>query len=380
MVAQESVPEISLDDGNAGMAMFNNPVDDTPLLFDDFTISPRLRLRDRIDKITASCASISKAELLEHSPADRLRLQMQNQMAFQRKKCEHFGACLACTLNPCFCESLPTLQLSHRLYVITHGKEVLRTTATGKLLLLLHPKATLLVSGVPEHDAEIQRLCRLKSAVLLFPAADACSPAELLKPAASSHASSSDGGASSGATSAGTSDSASAADAAPMLDLIVLDGTWNQARWLYRTLPSNLRSVAVDCSNVRSLFGTRVRKQGVQREEAGRVSTLEAYAFLALALGDDASEVAKLGFHLEAFCDALPRQRYTPQQLQQQRESARGEQRGGAEIADGAGTNAAGADAPGASSGGASSGRRGASCGIVMAQRKPISASRQSHG
>ena len=54
-------------------------------------------------------------------------------------KCVAHGACLACTLNPCVCARLPPLKLSHRLWVVMHPKEALRTTATGKLLLLAHP-------------------------------------------------------------------------------------------------------------------------------------------------------------------------------------------------------------------------------------------------
>lgn len=295
--------------------------------FPDFRISPRQRLLERVEQLTATQTPRLKsqfaAELYANtSPRDRMRLQIQNQLAWHRFKCEKVGACLACCIFPCICGALQPLKLSHRLWVVTHSKEVLRTTATGKLLLLAHPQATLLVSGVPEHDAELQRLCQRETAVVLFPSSEACTPAELLEEArrrcssggGGGFSSSSGGGSSSGSNN-GSNRGSSKKDGSglvPVLDVLVLDGTWNQARWLYRTLPSNLRSVVVDCSNVRSLFGTKVRKQGAAREAAGRVSTLEAYCFLALALGDAPEEVAKLGEYLETFVRSLPYQRPDP--------------------------------------------------------------------
>ena len=86
--------------------------------------------------------------------------------------------------------------------MVTHWKEALRTTATGKLLLLAHPHARLIIRGVPEHDAELARVARRQTAVCLYPSADAVEPRALLR-----------GGGVCGD-----------------LDLIVLDGTWSQAR------------------------------------------------------------------------------------------------------------------------------------------------------
>ena len=325
----------------------------------DFEHSPRQRLLERIEKFTAKDSTSSAGTVRSRnqisaeiyagvSPADRQLLQIENQLAWQRRKCEKVGACLACCLFPCICDKLPPLKLSHRLWVLTHSKEVMRTTATGKLLLLAHPKATLLVSGVPSHDAELERLCHRKTAVVLFPAADACSPAELLRSPSSARPAAVDAAAEDGHVGAGsshtgsngacaateTSAEAAAAEAATAeacLDVLVLDGTWNQARWLFRCLPSSIRKVAVDCSNVRSLFGTRVRKQGAAREAAGRVSTLEAYCFLALALGDPQSEVDRLGGYLETFVQALPRQRPPPGGVQPE---AAGEEEEGEEEAE----------------------------------------------
>ena len=64
----------------------------------------------------------------------------------------------------------------------------------------------------------------------------------------------------------------------------------------------------VSCGE-RSVFGTLVRKQGPQREQAGRISTLEAYAHLAVALGDEQAVVDQLASYLRTFIAALPHQR-----------------------------------------------------------------------
>jgi DTW domain-containing protein YfiP len=178
---------------------------------------------------------------------------------------------------------------------------VMRTTATGKLLLLAHPRATLLVGGVVAHDAELALVCSRPSAVVLYPSADALSPAELLEARGGSqgvHCIGDAGCHDSGAQRGGGGDAS--------LDIIVLDGTWSQARSLFRLIPPTVRKVAVDCTALRSSFGTRVRRQGADREAAGRVSTLEAYAHLALALGDDARVVAELPRYLDDFIDCLP--------------------------------------------------------------------------
>ena len=41
-----------------------------------------------------------------------------------------------------------------------HPNEALRTTNSGKLLLLAHPDATLLIGGLPAHEAILRELVR----------------------------------------------------------------------------------------------------------------------------------------------------------------------------------------------------------------------------
>lgn len=244
---------------------------------------PRLRLLERLERLRVLCPSRhAVAEVRALPPEHRICMQVENSIAHSLERIRRMGACGACTLNPCYCAAMPPLQLSHRLWVVMHHKEALRTTATGKLLLLAHPHATLLVSGVAEHDAELAQVALRASAVCLYPSDDALTPTAVLE-------SSGCGGATGGNA----------------LDLIVLDGTWNQARAILRTLPPSLRKVSVDLAGMRSLFGTCLRKQGREREQAGRVSTLEAYGALALALGDDAEELRSLDRYTRILIAAL---------------------------------------------------------------------------
>ena len=262
-------------------------------------LTSRQRLIATLEQLSHECKPCDRRELEALPPDQRINLLVRSTLAQMFQKLSRFSACMACTLSPCICDRLPPLRLSHRLWVVQHHKEALRTTASGKLLLLAHPDSHLLVSGVPAHDEELQRLCMLPTTALLWPAPDACSPQELLCSLATASADDSDG----------TSGDCQRHRPTPCLDLVVLDGTWNQARHMARSLPTCVRKVVVDCSHMRSTFGTRVRKQGAAREEAGRVSTLEAYAHLALALGDARDEVCRLAGHMEVLISALPHQR-----------------------------------------------------------------------
>ena len=261
------------------------------------TLSPRARVLRALHALARDAS--------EHEPdfsfgcvptsGERHALQVQNMVLKMVRKCERMDACLLCTLNPCICSQLPPLALSHRVWMLTHCKEVLRTTATGKLLLLAHPRAELLVSGLPAHEAKLAEVVRRPSAVVLFPADDAISPRRLLDRVAREGAAKAAGGG--GAPSRGRD---------LELDIILLDGTWNQARQMNRTIPSDVPRVALPSTHQRSLFGVRVRKQGAEREALGRSSTVEAFAQLALSLGEEPHLVDAVGGYLDRFILALP--------------------------------------------------------------------------
>ena len=264
--------------------------------------APRERYLESL-AFVEGCRFHSREEILAAEVHDREALMVTSQLALHSGKIKRMKACLACTLHPCICEAFRPLRLGHRLWVVSHCKEVLRTTSTGKILLLAHPRCTLLVGGWPSHDARIAEVAARESAVLLYPSEGALTPAELL---GATHAAADAAAATATAAHAADDDVAAARAEAGVLDIILVDGTWNQARHLaQQKLPAALRRVAVSMDE-RSIFGSLVRRQGELRQQAGRVSTVEAYAQLALALGDDASEVGALGDFLRSLIASLP--------------------------------------------------------------------------
>ena len=261
------------------------------------SLSPRARVLQALRALAHDATRHEPSFTFGHiaESAERHEVQVQNMVLKMVRKCERMDACLLCTLNPCICESLPPLALSHRVWMLTHCKEVLRTTATGKLLLLAHPQAELLVSGLPAHEARLAEIVRRPTAVVLFPADDAISPRTLLERTARD-----------GAAKPAGNGGALRRDQDSDLDIILLDGTWNQARQMNRTIPSKVPRVALPTTHERSLFGVRVRKQGAEREALGRSSTVEAYAQLAISLGEDTEVVDAVGGYLDRFIRALP--------------------------------------------------------------------------
>mmetsp|Transcript_52011 Transcript_52011/g.173589 ORF Transcript_52011/g.173589 Transcript_52011/m.173589 type:complete len:454 (+) Transcript_52011:242-1603(+) len=267
-------------------------------------------LRETLTASTASGQLRGEASAIAAGPELQQTFVTQ-QLLSAYDKCARVGACLACTINPCICEQLPPLPIGHhdRIVLLLHPKEFLRTTNSGKLLLLAHPHASFLVPGVPEHDARLATICERRGACVLYPAEDALPIGSFLarlegeaavaqqqqlegETAMVTRVGGSGGG---GGNPATTTTGAAQSWRRPPLDLIILDGTWQQARHMGRKLPPSLPRVRVcDIGGASSLFGTTLRKQSAARAEAGRVSTVEAYAAAALELGEEADAVRKL--------------------------------------------------------------------------------------
>ena len=184
-----------------------------------------------------------------------------------------------------------------------HAEECLRSTNSGKLLLLAHPDARLIVRGLEEHDIEYERLIHRPSTVVLYPSERAHSTTQL-KHLIAERAARRDSARTTVVAGGG-------ADGEPRieslgegsLDILLLDGTWSQARLLARQLPPAVTMVALE--SVTSTFGKLVRDQSSQRTESARVCTLEAYAQLAAELGDAPAAVEALHRYLARMIDAL---------------------------------------------------------------------------
>jgi len=160
--------------------------------------------------------------------------------------------CKACWLlkRECLCEGVVPVKLPIDFNVWLHYKEYLRISNTGHLLTLAHPGSRLLVEGREADDA---RLAQLEAAairdpfsvVALMPCAGALSVAEL-KQKRREH---------------GTTG---------RLQVILLDGTWRQARALNRRVSEKVVRVKVEVADRPTVFRLR------QRTRADGISTIEA--------------------------------------------------------------------------------------------------------
>jgi len=75
----------------------------------------------------------------------------------------------------CLCSKATRVpSFPHRLVVIVHPEEYTRSSNTGALpQACMSQNITVLVRGVPEHDAEIAALCLEPNTFVLFPSQNA---------------------------------------------------------------------------------------------------------------------------------------------------------------------------------------------------------------
>ena len=143
--------------------------------------------------------------------------------------------------------------------------------------------------------------------VLLYPAEDALTPAQCAAMAhrtpAQCAARAGRGAPGSGAAAAPPEGYAGINTGAP-LELIVVDGTWQQAKVLAKRVPPSVPRVALAAAPQRSLFGSSLREQSAEREAQGRVCTVEAVGMLALQMGEPPEEVEALLGYLATFIGA----------------------------------------------------------------------------
>jgi hypothetical protein len=164
--------------------------------------------------------------------------------------------------------------------------------------------ATTHVGGAPSHQHASPTTPASEQAVLLYPAEDALTPAQC---AAMAHRTPVECAARACRATPGGGSAAAAPPegcAGAPLELIVVDGTWAQAKMLAKRIPPSVPRVALAAAPQRSLFGSSLREQSAEREAQGRVCTLEAVGMLALQMGEPPEEVEALLSYLATFIGA----------------------------------------------------------------------------
>eukprot|EP00455_Lapot_gusevi_P049784 TRINITY_DN7123_c0_g1_i1.p1 TRINITY_DN7123_c0_g1~~TRINITY_DN7123_c0_g1_i1.p1 ORF type:complete len:363 (-),score=27.70 TRINITY_DN7123_c0_g1_i1:51-1139(-) len=223
---------------------------------------------------------------------------------------EDTGICVQCWLltRCCFCHLLDKLPIKHRFFLVMHPQEFLRTSNTGKLLLAT-TQSECLVMPVPQHIDRLRQIVAEAPTrtLALFPSAESISASEFLDRLRQAE----------GLPASPASMSETAADQSeeqkfpaqdiPSLNIILFDGTWNQARKLPDYLPPGVPHVRIEPRQA-SLFDP-LRKQS----QPDRISTIESAVVLLQELGEDQSSCQKLLDYLKLHVDAHRIQNRSPQ-------------------------------------------------------------------
>ena len=217
------------------------------------------------------------------------------------------GKCLDCSfLNEnCICQSLENLSTinndnatattkspSIRFLVWMHYKEKYRASNTGKLLLKLFPGSKYFIHALPEDSMEFSNIVTQNASandtitVVLYPSSDAIDAKDLLKE-----------------QTTGPLASYKPISQYNHIDIVILDGTWKQARKLRRNCTSlNLLHVKISPTEL-SKFCCR------RQSRIDHISTVEAAATFLSTLGlFDSNVIASMYTGLELLCDAMDKQ------------------------------------------------------------------------
>lgn len=184
----------------------------------------------------------------------------------QMRNIERSNRCKRCWLqrNLCICNQIPSIESSlpsslRRIFILAHAKEVFLAVDTMKLLLMGFPDTCrLVVAGVPERFqdtmAEMNTALLDPSTRVLFPTDDAKTVEELNK------------------------------SSTEPFDLIVLDGTWEQAQKLHkRYLPRNLQRISLSEASLSDMSkGKQLRRHPIKARE---IATAHAVQLLLQEMG-----------------------------------------------------------------------------------------------
>jgi len=198
---------------------------------------------------------------------ERLSLIAQRKIYWNRLHFAERKICLKCwtKLTGCICGLVKKTNFRHNFLLYMHYKEFGRQTNTGKILGISSENARIFLSGIPEEEAEMLSILKNnpKNSFVLFPSLNSISVAQFLSRFDPENSS----------DSKGKEKEKEGEYEFPSLNIVVLDGTWNQAKHLAYNIPEEVPRVHVDPTSP-SLF--LLRKQ----TRSDRICTLEAATLL----------------------------------------------------------------------------------------------------
>jgi DTW domain-containing protein YfiP len=173
------------------------------------------------------------------------------------------GGCRRCWLQQahCICDSIGALQLPlqvNRIFLLTHHKEIGLAVDTAKLILAAYPtQCRLVVGGIPakfqDSMGEMEGALTKKTTIVLFPAENSVTYQEFV-------------------SELGWQEPRDGTK----LDLIVLDGTWEQARRLFkRYIPTRATKIQLSIHDGLDQTGRQMRPHPIPVREIATSHALQ---------------------------------------------------------------------------------------------------------
>ena len=240
-------------------------------------------LADALEKTGAVCADdlAWKQYLSTVPPEERFNEGSARKLKFELQKGLKDGRCPFCWVlrEACYCADLPELPTTLNFAMLYHPGEFFRASSTGKMVPQILG-GEFLMYGFPGHRGRIDEILQSPNTYVLFPDENAVTLADIT----------------SGTEAAGHSTESAMTPPPPRsakdITILVLDGTWGQARALFSMISKKspgLKKLRLDmkCAEAHTSLFSALRKQS----EAGRVSTFEACMLLVEEAGYDTKEM-----------------------------------------------------------------------------------------
>eukprot|EP01122_Echinamoeba_exundans_P016281 TRINITY_DN8201_c0_g1_i1.p1 TRINITY_DN8201_c0_g1~~TRINITY_DN8201_c0_g1_i1.p1 ORF type:complete len:340 (+),score=54.23 TRINITY_DN8201_c0_g1_i1:50-1069(+) len=232
---------------------------------------------------------------------ERNKANIKSYLEDKRKKVEAKKDvyCAGCWLSKreCMCNDIKPVPSFHRYIVYIHHKEWFRGTNTGILMKLGNPITEFITSGVEEDEARLAEILKAEpnNTIVMFPSADSVVFTDFLaRGTASDDVEDLQKKISTLGLDPGHSLSQPSAQKQKRMNVIVLEGTWNQARTLLKQLPTWVPRIKLEeLPDSKSI--SHMRKQTME----GRVTTAEAIAYFFKELGESEEAQEALWYNLK---------------------------------------------------------------------------------